>query len=172
MLCVLRAIIGAIGCAVLLTPVVRSQDLPRATPFRLPTLEEGTACSLEETLSKGPVVIVFWTTCCRGTETAMIQMQRLYEKYHEAGLELLAVCGNDNRTASQVRPWVIARRLTYPVLLDPRADVRRLYQIERVPHFVFVDQQGRIRYRHSGFRPGDEVIIEQQMLALLKPAVQ
>jgi peroxiredoxin len=48
-------------------------------------------------------------------------------------------------TAAQVRPWLDARGLTFPALLDQQNAVGALYQLRAQPSTFVIDQEGIIQ---------------------------
>lgn len=148
-----------------------ADETPWAPPFSLADLS-GKSMTLGESIERGPVLLAFWATCCSGMHAAMNQLQRLHEAYADSGLVVLAICEDDNRTLSHVRPWVMARRLSYPVLLDPGGAVMRRYAVSGIPSFILVTPRQRIALTHVGFLPGDEALIERalrEQLGLAQP---
>lgn len=133
---------------------------PEAPDFTLRDLS-GTPVSLTASLEHGPALIVFWASCCSNMHPVMAEMQRLHDAYADSGLTVLGISEDDNRTAARVRPWVLARRLTFPVLLDGRGEIMRRYGHEQIPAFALVSPQRRIVWARRGFLPGDEVVIER-----------
>jgi hypothetical protein len=47
--------------------------------------------------------------------------------------------------------------MTYPVLLDERGQVLRMYRINGLPMSVLVDQEGVIQARHVGYLTADQL---------------
>ena len=161
-------LLGAAGIAI---ASASSDEAPAAPPFSLADLS-GMSMTLGECIERGPVLLAFWATCCSGMHAAMSQLQRLHEVYADSGLVVLAICEDDSRTLSRVRPWVMARRLSYPVLLDPGRAVMRRYAVSGIPSFILVTPQQRIALTHVGFLLGDEVLIERalcEQLGLTRP---
>jgi peroxiredoxin len=46
--------------------------------------------------------------------------------------------------------------VTYPILIDARQSVGRLYEVDSMPLTVLIDRQGVVRYVSQGFKPGYE----------------
>lgn len=143
-----------------------ASETQKAPLFELRDLE-GKHVLLEEVLKTGPVMVVFWATCCSGTHALMMHLDHVHKRYSERGLTVLAIAVDDTKTASRVRPWVLARRLTYPVLLDPKGDVMRQCLVTAIPHVLLMDQQRRIVASYAGFLPGDEQAFEREIRELL-----
>lgn len=70
-------------------------------------------------------------------------MQRLYDRLHDRGLEILAI-SIDALGAQVVAPFMQRYRLTFPALLDSQERVNRLYRTGGVPESFVVDKQGRL----------------------------
>ncbi len=136
-------------------PLFKGRDLNRKTVVMKDLLEEG------------PVLIVFWATCCSNTITLMHHMEALHKAYNERGFKVLGIAENDTKTVGQVKPWVAAQRLTLPVLLDPEGQILRLYHVQATPHMVLVDQTGAIVFSHAGFMPGEEGLCETAIRSAL-----
>ena len=63
------------------------------------------------------------------------------------------------------------RNLTLPVLLDDDGGVAaRLNPRVAMPLAIYVDREGRRAHEHEGYAPGDEVALEQRIVALLGEA--
>ena len=68
-------------------------------------------------------------------------MQRLYERLHSRGLEVLAI-SIDALGAQVVAPFMQQYQLTFPALLDPQDRIPHLYHTKGVPESFIVDQRG------------------------------
>src|SRR5712691_6123284 len=71
----------------------------------------------------------------------MPTMQRLYERLHSRGLEVLAI-SIDALGAQVVAPFMQQYQLTFPALLDPQDRTPHLYHIKGVPESFIVDKRG------------------------------
>lgn len=166
----MRFIITAFAVGLLFATVhSHAQDTNTAPDFTLKNIE-GKTVKLSEVYQDGPVILTFWSTWCKNCPEEMKHFQRFYDQYKEQGLTVLAVSIDGTKTVSKVRPWVTGRRLNYPILLDTKGDVKRLYHVKPVPHSFVIDSKGQIVYSHVGYRPGDEVKYERHVKELLKAA--
>jgi len=116
---------------------------------------------------RGQVVMLnFWASWCGPCRQEMPLLDRLYEKYHASGFQLLGVnVDEDVRNASGVSSRL---RLHFPVLLDTEKKVSRLYDLTTMPSTVLIDRDGRVRYIHRGYKDGYEQTYEQQIRELLR----
>ena len=118
---------------------------------------------------KGKVVILnFWATWCGPCQVEMPHLEAMYQKYKDAGLEIVAVSADDARSASRVKPMVKSKGYTFTVLLDKETEVVAQYNPRKeLPYTVIIDQQGNVIYRHAGYTAGDELKLEAKVKELL-----
>jgi peroxiredoxin len=116
---------------------------------------------------RGQVVMLnFWASWCGPCRQEMPQLDRLYEKYHAAGFQLLGVnVDEDVHNATGVSSKL---GLHFPVLLDTQKKVSRLYDLSTMPSTVLIDRDGRVRYIHRGYRDGYVQTYEEQIRELLR----
>lgn len=117
--------------------------------FTLPDLR-GNIVQLS-TLRGKVVFINIWATWCPPCVEEMPTMQRLYDRLHDRGLEVLAI-SIDALGAYVVAPFMQQYRLTFPALLDPPGSIARLYRSTAVPESFVVDKQGRLVEKVVGGR--------------------
>jgi peroxiredoxin len=116
---------------------------------------------------RGRVVMVnFWATWCGPCRQEMPHLNKLHDKYRDAGFVLLGVNIDDNARAATDLAAKLGLR--FPVLLDTDKSVSRLYDLGSMPATVLIDREGRVRYLHRGYREGYELSYDQQVRALLK----
>ncbi len=93
---------------------------------------------------RGKVVLLnIWATWCPPCIEEMPSLQRLYDRLHAHGLEILAI-SIDPLGARVVGPFMQSYGWTFPVVLDPQGQVERLYRTRGVPESFLVDTQGRL----------------------------
>jgi peroxiredoxin len=150
-----------------------SSILGKAADFQGKDLE-GNTVTLKSLLEKGPVVVDFWATWCKPCIKELPYLQRIYEKHADRGLSVLAVTIDSPKTESRVKPFVMGKKYTFTVLLDSSQEVFKALQGKgTIPYVVIIDRDGNIRYRHTGYRPGDENELErvvEEILAGTSPA--
>jgi peroxiredoxin len=116
---------------------------------------------------RGQVVMLnFWASWCGPCKEEMPLLDRLYEKYHASGFQLLGVNVDDDvRNATGASSKL---RVHFPVLLDTQKRVSRLYDLSTMPSTVLIDRDGRVRYIHRGYKDGYERTYEEQIRELLR----
>lgn len=111
-----------------------------APDFTLPTLE-GNEVTLSD-LRGQPVLINFWATWCPPCRFEMPAMQRVYERYKDKGLVILAV--NYREDKERIRPFVEELGITFIILLDLDGVVANQYRVLGLPTTYFVDRNGKV----------------------------
>jgi len=124
---------------------------------------------------RGKVVFInIWATWCPPCVEEMPTMQRLYERLHDRGLEILAI-SIDALGAQVVDPFMRQYRLTFPALLDPTGSIERLYRTSGVPESFIVDKQGRLVEKVVGPRDWSHpqvIVMFERLLAALDAGLQ
>jgi len=138
----------------------------KAPDFTLPDLD-GKPQHFAQLNSDKPVLISFWATWCVPCPQEMQHLQRFHQQYAKDGLRIVGISIDGTKTVSKVKPFVKGRGFTFPVLFDTNNDVMRLYQVSSVPSVCLVKPGGAIVFRHTGYKPGDEVGLEREIRAAL-----
>ena len=117
---------------------------------------------------KGQVVMVnFWATWCVPCRQEMPHLEALHARYNSLGFTLLGVNVEDNPGGA--KKWLDENGpVTFPVLLDPKNEVSKLYKVVAMPSTVLVARDGTMRFIHHGYKPGYEGEYQNQVRALLR----
>ncbi len=141
----------------------KPQEIPElgvAADFTLPKLD-GTNLSLKDL--KGKVVILdFWATWCPPCRKMIPELQNLYNKYKDQGLEVVGL-SLDEGTPDNVKSFVENTKITYPIVLGNREVSKAYGQINAIPTTFIIDKNGVIRDKHIGYQG------EQEMEEIIKP---
>jgi len=142
-----------IGCTSIVTAHAHAVEVNTAAPdFTLESLA-GPNERLQE--YRGDVVLInFWASWCGPCRQEMPILDRLHQRYSDAGFTVLGVNVEGERKAAEK----IANKstITFPVLIDAGQKVSEQYDLEAMPTTVVVDRNGEIRYIHRGYKSGDE----------------
>ncbi len=93
---------------------------------------------------KGRIVFLnVWATWCEPCREEMPAMEALYEKLHGPAFEMLAVSA-DEQGKAVVEPFVKNFGLSFPVLLDPEAQIASRYGVTGYPETFIIDRNGRV----------------------------
>ncbi|HKE27702.1 MAG TPA: TlpA disulfide reductase family protein [Bryobacteraceae bacterium] len=90
----------------------------------------------------GRVVLVnFWATWCIDCRAEMPDMEAIYKHFAPQGLVILAI---SDETREKVAPFIMSKRYTFPVLLDPGGDVNKLFNVVGIPQSFLYDRKGKL----------------------------
>lgn len=104
-------------------------------------------------LRGAPVLITFWATSCASCVQEMPHLIRLYRELRPRGLEIIAVAMSYDPPDRVIR-MAKARRLPYPVALDPQARLAQAFGGVRVtPTSFLIAPDGRIVRQQAGPAP-------------------
>ena len=141
----------SIAFATLLTAAgpLSAQTLGSPAPdFTLKTLAGGTA-NLSDYAGR-PVFVNFWASWCKPCRGEMSDIIAAYDAHSDQHLQVLAINLTDQERMKDVRKFVEALQLPFPVLLDEKGKVRKRYALHGVPTSLFIDAQGLVRLVNPG----------------------
>jgi peroxiredoxin len=130
-----------------------------APAYRAATLD-GDTVSLAD-LSGNVVLINVWATWCKPCVREMPALQRLYDRFHDRGLEVLAVSIDEDLPllpggTGDVAGFVRDLGLSFRVLHDPAGNVKRTFNVIAVPVTIVITRDGRIHEKVLGERAWDD----------------
>ena len=94
-------------------------------------------------------------------------LNQLSEKFSNAGLSVLGVNSNKPKILNQVRPWINKRKISYDICVDPSGKLSEKFEISGFPTLFFVDKNGVIIDKVTGFVDGWEDKYLQSITAYL-----
>ncbi|HKQ31003.1 MAG TPA: TlpA disulfide reductase family protein [Burkholderiales bacterium] len=116
---------------------------------------------------RGQVVMVnFWATWCGPCRQELPLLNKMYERYRQAGFTVLAV--NIEEDTGLAKKMAQTLGLSFPILFDNEKRVSKLYDPPAMPTTVLIDRNGRVRYQHLGYKPGYDAIYEKEIKELLR----
>ena len=140
-----------------------------ATDFTLRDVD-GKSVSLSDFAGK-VVLIDFWATWCVPCEAEIPHLEELFQKNKDAGFVVLGISMDGPETVAGVGPFVRRYNLSFPVLLDEETKVVGVYNPKRTaPLSVLIDRTGKIVRVRSGYNPGDENLIAEDVKQALATA--
>ena len=131
----------------LVSAPVLAEERPAAPSFSLPNLA-GAEVQLSDFHGK-VVLLNFWATWCMSCRQEMPAMEKLWQRYRQQGLVILAVA-TDEGGAARVRSFVHRLQLTFPVLLDADSRASDGYQVSGLPVSYLIDREGRVADKITG----------------------
>ena len=138
-----------------------------APTFSIRRIDGGTLAL--ESLRGHVVLLNFWALNCPPCRIEMPELEKLHHRYAGRGVQLIGVTEMTPADAD-VRRFIAAIGVTYPILLDPGAQIGALYGIEAHPTSVVIDARGIVRFVNSGYLRGEEKEIERAVVEALGEA--
>jgi peroxiredoxin len=121
---------------------------PAAPAFRVKLLDSGRVMDSRDLIGKKVVVVRFQASWCKPCVQESAALSRLAERYRTRGVEVIALHVQD--TAADVRRFVRASKVTYPVAIDPKLVVGNRFGARGTPYTVVIDKKGEIAARLRG----------------------
>jgi peroxiredoxin len=154
-------LLASAGAAFAAAPVQAPAPAP---DFSLAARDGGT---VQLSSLKGQVVMInFWATWCGPCRQEMPLLEQLHAKYEPLGFTLLGVNVEPDSAAATI--WLKGMPVTFPILFDTKNAVAEQFGVMGMPSSVFVDREGRVRYVHRGYKPGDEAQYADLIRSLVK----
>lgn len=112
---------------------------------------------------KGKVVAIrFWADWCKSCAEEMPVIAKVYNKYKDKGLVILAINIGQERVA--LVKFVKGIEISYPVLLDPGTVINKRYGVTGLPTTFIIDRNGTMRQKilgEVGQTFFEEIVLEQ-----------
>jgi peroxiredoxin len=96
----------------------------------------------------------------------MPQLQKLAEQYRKSDLTVIAVNQDSPSDQSKVKPFVKQKRYDFVIVLDEDKDLAKQFNVNILPTTFLLDQNGKIVYAHTGYKPGDEAKLAEELRKL------
>ena len=135
-----------------------------APDFTLPGKDTG---NIRLSELRGRVVMLnFWASWCGPCRQEMPLLDALHKRYEPLGFTLLGI--NVEEDTAAARRYLNDVPVGFPILFDSRNEVTRAYDVQAMPSTVLVDRDGRMRFLHRGYKPGDEAQYSKMVRQLLR----
>jgi peroxiredoxin len=103
---------------------------------------------------RGQVVLLsFGASWCGDCRAQLEELGTLYDRYAGAGLEMLAI--SLDRDFDDVADTAAQLDTAFPTLHDAGGAIGELYEVNRMPYVVLIDQDGIVRDEFTGFSKGE-----------------
>jgi thiol-disulfide isomerase/thioredoxin len=120
-----------------------------APAFSLKTLEGDTA-DLSDYAGQ-PLLINFWASWCKPCRAEMPLIIAAYRAHQPESLAVLAIdLADQEGSTKDIRKFQAEFQMPFPVLLDEKGKVRKLYRLRGIPTSVFVGSDGVVRAVNPG----------------------
>lgn len=131
---------------------------------------KGNPVKTESFINNGKITVVsFFATWCKPCQLEMDNISEIYEDWQEAyDMEMIAISIDDARGAAKLNSLVKSKDWNYQILLDDKQQIKNALGFQTIPQTFLIDQEGNIVFEHNGYKPGDEVELEDHIAELVK----
>jgi peroxiredoxin len=121
----------------------------QAPQFELTTMD-GQRFSLQDALTRGPVLAVFFKISCPVCQYAMPFYQRIYNSYGKKNVSIVGISQNEKKDTAE---FMKRYGITMPVLLDDTKTfpVSNAYGLTNVPTSFWMSEDGAIEISSVGW---------------------
>lgn len=137
------------------------------TPFpsaKLKTLD-GKTVNIQDYIGKGKITVVsFWATWCSPCKRELDAVANIYPDWvDEFDVQVIAVTIDNARALAKVPAMVQSKGWEYVVLSDSKQTLQQALNFQSIPQTFLLDGEGNVVYSHSGFTPGDEYELGEEI---------
>jgi len=148
------------------TPTAHAQSGTVAA-MRLDELD-GSTTTMSEYLRTGPVYLSFWALWCEPCKQELRALKGIAKSLDGRPVTIIAVNQDSPKSVHEVKAYIRSRGIAFPVVLDPNKQVFQAFNGQNLPFSVLIDAKGKVVKTRTGYLPGDEKEIEQDILRLLR----
>lgn len=142
------------GLALAVTGCSSGIDKGSSAPDFTLTDLDGKSVSLSAYKGK-PVFLNFWASWCGPCTDELPDVEKIHQEYKDMGLVVLTI--NPGEDKEVVKNLIKEKGYTFPVLLDSKMDVARLYKTNDIPVSFFLDKEGKVVTKKVGLMKGEEM---------------
>lgn len=154
-----------IAALILISPPALAQK--SASDMQLEEID-GTVSKLSQYLREGPVYLSFWALWCEPCKQELRALKKLFKDGEQKPFTIIAVNLDSPKSLAKVKAYVKSQGYPFPVVLDPNSQVFQSFNGQNLPFAVLLDKGGKLATTRTGYYPGDEVEIEQEIMKLVR----
>ncbi len=153
-------------CLFLTTSVFAQKEVPDLSLKAL----DGKTVNLQDYAKDGKLTVVsFWATWCSPCKKELDAIADLYPDWKDAyDVELVAITIDTRRALAKVPAVVETKGWEYTILSAKEQEAFNALNFQTIPQTFIIDKSGKIVWTHSGYVPGDEDELEEEIAKLAK----
>ena len=117
------------------------------------------------------VLIDFWASWCAPCKKALPHLSGFQEKYGD-DIVVLAINIDKPRHQSKAQAYIKSNGYVFTNLFDPEQVTLKLFNVVNPPRTILVAPGMNIVYTHDGYKRGDEIEIEENIVKWLNQKVE
>ncbi len=116
---------------------------------------------------KKVVLLDFWSIFCVSC------IQEIYSAFNPLALkfegkDVIFLGINMDSSSKRVKKFLKAKPINYPTIMDRTREIYQSYGVSILPTTIIIDKKGKIRFRHEGYKRGDEKLMKKVLRKLSK----
>ncbi len=127
---------------------------------------QGNTFRFKENLNHDATVITFWATWCLPCLKEHPTLQQIKEKYKDKDVQIIAISVDSPRSMAKVKSYSRSHKYDFVYLVDPDREMASQLLVNDVPQTFIINKKGKVVYQHTGYRKGDELELEKELLKL------
>lgn len=117
---------------------------------------------------RGKVVVIdFWATWCGPCKMTMPLIDKFYSEKKSKDVEVFGINVWERNGTDNVKPFIEGKGYKFPILLGD-TDITQKYGVRGIPTLFVIDKEGKIAYKHVGYDPTIDEVLDWQTKELLK----
>lgn len=124
--------------------------------------------SLKNYYKHGPLLIDFWAMWCIPCRSELKVFQALYEELKDKGITIAAINIDNQKSIAKVKSFISSQNFSFPNFIDPNSEIFRLFNGQNIPYSLIIDTLGNVIKRRTGYEPGDELVIKEDLIKLAR----
>jgi cytochrome c biogenesis protein CcmG/thiol:disulfide interchange protein DsbE len=162
----MRPLLVMLGWLLVAVPAAAAAA-PAAPAFTVTLLDGSGHFDSRAQIGKHVLVVRFQASWCKVCNEEAAGLERVYQKYHPRGVELISVQVQD--TEAEARQFLKASKASYPAGLDPHLKIAGRFGFRGTPYTVVINKRGEVVARIHG--RSDEARLARVLDPLVKPSV-
>lgn len=117
---------------------------------------------------KGAILLSFWAMWCEPCKQEMKSLVETYNKLKDKNFHYIAINLDNPRSLAKVKAYVTSQKLPYEFWMDPNSEAFKKLNGQSMPYSLLVDRDGKLVAKHTGFIPGDEKKLEDEIRSIVE----
>lgn len=131
--------------------------------------DKGEVVSTKSMLGGKPAIVSFWGVTCKPCMTELNALNELMDEWkEEVDFNIIAVSIDDSRFTARARSMAKGFDWNFICLFDKNQDLKRAMNVMLTPQTFVIDGNGKVVYAHTGYTPGSEYELFEQLKAIGK----
>ena len=123
---------------------------------------------MEDNLNYDATVISFWATWCLPCQKEHPALLEVQKELGADKVQFISISIDSPRSLAKVKSYVRSHKYPFIFLVDPSGEEAQQMLVNEIPYTMLVNREGKVVFRHTGYRKGDEQELKTEIEKLLK----